>query len=73
MYRGPKELNGQVFHAHQCHRCSIIFLTVERIVSEEEAELLEESLYQVPTPSSQARPFALDLLEKWKQQKTGSS
>ena len=56
MYRGPKEHHGNVFRAHQCPRCSIIYLTVERIVEENEAEMLEASLYMLKT-SSTSKPW----------------
>jgi hypothetical protein len=49
-------------------------LTVEKTVDESEAEVMEESLFQLPpTVSSKPKPFALDVKEKWQQQKDGSS
>ena len=53
MYRGAHQApDGSEYHAHQCPRCSIIYLTVTRVVEEKEAEMLEASLYLLPMPSS---------------------
>ena len=73
-YRGLKEMpDGTLYRAHQCPRCSIIYMSVERMVDESNAELMEESLYQLPpTESSKPKPFTHVLRDKWSQPSSGS-
>ena len=64
--------DGSQYHAHQCPRCSIIYLTVTRVVDESEAEMLEESLYQLPTPSSERKPLVLPSQERSSPKSSGT-